>query len=274
MDAKELKFLLKLLGFPNYRAPLSKIQPTTGMKAPERNSICKKLRDRDLVDCTEEVTKLAITSTGKALLKLEPGEVPVGEAEIKVLQACAKAAIAPAKTGIAAGEVQAVLRGLEARGLIKALDKKIIEVSLTSRAKEFLRDEFESSSTAANIHLRMLTDYLRFMRKSQPAKSAGEPSGDRTSAPTGTLSDEEILQVIRDLDYEMGTENYLPIFHLRQKLQPPLSRQELDKALYRLQREDKIELSSLVDSTPYSPKQIEAGIPQGIGGPLFFIVLN
>ncbi|HIK28641.1 MAG: hypothetical protein N3E45_13900 [Oscillatoriaceae bacterium SKW80] len=273
MEAKELKFLLKLLDFPNYRAPLSKIKPTTGMRAPERNSICKKLRARNLVDCTEEVTKLKITSTGKALLKLAPGEVPAGEAEIKVLKACAKSAITPDKTGIAASEVQTVIQGLEVRGLIKALDKKITEVSLTNRAKEFLRDEFESESTAANINLKMLTDYLRFMRKFQSTKST-EALNEHAPATTNKPTDEEILQIIRDLDYEMGKENFLPIFYLRQKLQPPLSREELDNALYRLQRENKIELSSLVDSTPYSQEQIEAGIPQNIGGPLFFIILN
>lgn len=270
MEAKELKFLLKLLGFPNYRAPLSKIKPTPGMKAPERNSICKKLRERNLVDCTEEVTKLKITSTGKALLKLAPGEVPVGETEIKVLKACANSAITPDKTGIAASEVQTVIQGLEVRGLIKTLDKKITEVSLTNRAKEFLRDEFESESTAANINLKMLTDYLRFMRKFQSTKSAKAIATAATEKP----NDEEILQIIRDLDYEKGTENFLPIYYLRQKLQPPLSREELDNALYRLQRENKIELSSLVDSTPYTQEQIEAGIPQNIGGPLFFIILN
>jgi hypothetical protein len=65
-------------------------------------------------------------------------------------------------------------------------------------------------------------------------------------------SDEQILQIIEKLDSELGTENYLPIFHLRQKLQPPMSRDELDQALYRLQKIDKIELRGLVHAQDYT----------------------
>ena len=80
--------------------------------------------------------------------------------------------------------------------------------------------------------------------------------------------------MIQNLDRELATDNYLPIFYLRQKLQPPLSREEVDQALYRLQRNDKIELSSLQEAIAYTPEQIEAGIPQDIGGPLFFIIVT
>ncbi|NEO79496.1 MAG: transcription factor RcaD, partial [Moorea sp. SIO4G3] len=73
---------------------------------------------------------------------------------------------------------------------------------------------------------------------------------------------------------ELGTENYLPLFHLRQKLQPPLSREELDKALYSLQAEDKIDLSALQEANMYTEEQIEAGIPQNTGGRLFFIMVQ
>jgi hypothetical protein len=88
------------------------------------------------------------------------------------------------------------------------------------------------------------------------------------------ISDEEILQLIEKLDRELGTDNYLPIFHLREKLQPPFSRDELDKALYRLQASDRIDLSSLLDPAPYTPEQIDAGILQKVGGSLFFITVN
>ncbi|MGB7059636.1 MAG: hypothetical protein WBD58_18175, partial [Geitlerinemataceae cyanobacterium] len=69
-------------------------------------------------------------------------------------------------------------------------------------------------------------------------------------------------------------DNYLPIYHLRQQLQPPLSREELDRSLYQLQRDDTIELSSLQEAIHYTSEQIDAGIPQQIGGPLFFIIRN
>ncbi|MEL6321843.1 MAG: hypothetical protein AAFQ57_14530, partial [Cyanobacteria bacterium J06626_14] len=56
-----------------------------------------------------------------------------------------------------------------------------------------------------------------------------------------------------------------------QSLQPPLTRDELDQALYRLQRNDMIELSSLQESAAYSSEQVDSGLKQDIGGPLFFI---
>lgn len=84
-------------------------------------------------------------------------------------------------------------------------------------------------------------------------------------------SDEEVLQTIRDLDRELHTNNYLPIFYLRQKLQPPLSGEELEQALYRLEGNDKIELSALVEASRYEPAQVNAGIKQRSGSPLFFI---
>ena len=72
-------------------------------------------------------------------------------------------------------------------------------------------------------------------------------------------TDQEILQTIQDLDQQLGTENYLPIFYVRQKLQP-LSREQLDQRLYHLQRNDQIELSSLQEATAYTCEQTDAGI--------------
>ena len=93
-------------------------------------------------------------------------------------------------------------------------------------------------------------------------------SGGSDNKPT----DSEILAMIKDLDHKLGTDNYLPIFHLREKLQPSLSRTEVDRALYRLEKSDQIELSSLQEVRCYTLEQIEAGIPQNIGGRLFFII--
>jgi hypothetical protein len=53
-----------------------------------------------------------------------------------------------------------------------------------------------------------------------------------------------------------------------------MSREQLDRALYRLQKDNKIELSTLQEVSAYTPEQIKSGIPQNIGGSLFFIVVN
>ncbi|MGK7900075.1 MAG: hypothetical protein AB4352_01440 [Hormoscilla sp.] len=263
--------MLKLLEFTGYRASISKIKPNSSTKVSQRDSICKKLRDRQLVGCVEEVAKLKIAPPGKGLLELEPASLPVTALELKAIKACTKGIINPSDTGIKAGDRQAVLQSLVERGLITAVKTKITEVWLTERGQEFLRSEFESNSNAT-ISLKMLSDYLRFMRQSVIKQETLEPA--TSSPPAIAPSDEDILQLIRDLDQQLRTDNYLPIFHLREKLQPPLSREELDRALYRLERNNLIELSALQEVIAYTPEQIDAGIPQNIGGRLFFIIVE
>jgi predicted transcriptional regulator len=284
MDAKELKFLLKLLGFPNYRAPLSQIQPTPKMRSLERNSICRELRDRDLVACREQIKNLTIAPPGKSLLKIDSTQLPVTPEEIKVLQASSQGSITPGKVGIPAANRETVIQGLGHRGFIH-IETEIKEVWLTERGQQFLVEEYQSNSSSANITLKMLTDYLRLMRKFQgnsayiatPKQeiSSVVASGDITAEKSlGQPSDAKILQIIRDLDMQLGTENYLPIFHLWEKLEASMSKDEFDRALYRLQREDKIELSSLQEGMNYTPEQIAAGIRLELGGYLFFIMVN
>jgi hypothetical protein len=284
MDAKKLKFLLKLLSFANYRAPLSQIQPTPKMRSPERNSICRELRDRELVACREQIKHLTIAPPGKSLLKIDSTNLPVTPEEIKVLQASSKGTISPGKVGLPAANRETVIQGLANRGFIN-IETEIKEVWLTERGQQFLVEEYQSNSTSANITLKMLTDYLRLMRKVQgnsayittptQAMSSAVASGDITTEKSlGKPSDAQIWQMIRDLDRELGTENYLPIFHLWEKLKASMSKDEFDRALYRLQREDKIELSSLQEGMNYTPEQIAAGIRLELGGSLFFIMVN
>lgn len=284
MESKELKFLLKLLSFPNYRAPLSQIQPTPKMRSPERNSICRELRDRELVACRDQIKTLAIAPPGQSLLKIDSSQLPVTPEEVKVLQASSKGTISPGKTGLPPANRQAVIEGLANRGFIK-VEKEIKEVWLTERGQQFLIEDYQSTSTSANITLKMLTDYLRLIRKSQGSSPSVNPQiysvtekatilDTRTKDLTSDLTDEDILQTIRDLNSQLGTDNYVPIYQLREKLQPPLSREGLDQALYRLQRQDKIELSSLQEGMNYTPEQIAGGIRLELGGYLFFIMVN
>lgn len=273
METSELKFVLKLLGFPDYRAPLSKITTNSKTSAAERERICRKLLTRELVECSYEVTKLKIASPGKALLKSDSTGLPVTNQEIKVLRASEKEKITPGKTGVPPAEREAIIQGLADRGLIE-LETKVKEVWLSERGQDCLRDEYTSKGSQPVLSLDMLNNYLRFLRKSlrvkmdEPQESQQTPSA---TVPMSKLTDEQIWQTIRDLDQELGTGNYLPIFHLRQKLEPLLSREGLDEALYRLEGNDRIELSALVEASRYSKEQVNAGIKQRSGSPLFFI---
>ncbi|BAY77807.1 hypothetical protein NIES25_42760 [Nostoc linckia NIES-25] len=277
METNELKFVLKLLGFNDYRAGLNAFDSFK----TEKNKICKALGDRELVDYTREITTVKILPPGQAVLK-NPGEVPIADKELKVLEKIAKASgkIAPSKiTSPKAAERDAILEVLSDRGLIeveRGIKKIKAEVWLTQRAIEYLRDDYNpNKGVQPAISLELLGNYLRFLRKTLRVKSEPVSPPPPPINPADTqISDEEILQLIEKLDRELGTNNYLPIFHLREKLQPPLSRDELDKALYRLQKNDQIELSSLQEANAYTLEQVDAGIHQNIGGSLFFISVN
>ncbi len=271
MNADELKFLLKLLGCENYRSSLS---ASIFKSFKSKNKICQDLSDRELIDYSREITAVKILPPGKALLKTATTEIPIPEKELKLLQAISKISkkITPSQIKIpslTASEKEAILKSFCEKGLIEIetkLKKTKAEVWLTERGIKYLRDEYNpNKGTKPVISLDLLSNYVRFLRKTL---------GGETTKTKTTISDEQILETIKELDRELGNNNYLPIFHLRQKLQPPLSRDELDQALYRLQRSDKIELSTLSDPTPYTEEQVDAGIKQNIGGPLFFISVN
>ena len=285
MEIKELKFLLKLVGRENYQGRINKLKPNSKTRISETEGICRNLCDRELVACSQTITKIRINSAGKALLNINADNLPVNADELKILKACATKTITPGKTKVTPAEKrQELIASLVERGLITAAATKIEQVWLTDRGKEILAQEYSPKGTGSVLSLDLLNNYLCFLRKylrSNQSLSSVTINGQsnngnkpQTNNNGKKPSDEKILQTIIDLDNEIGTDNYLPIFHLRNKLQPLLSRKELDDALYRLQRQDKLELSSLVEAVHYTKEQIEAGIPQDVGGSLFFLMVN
>jgi hypothetical protein len=282
METKELKFILKLLGCPNYRTGLS--SSIFDSFKGEKNKICRDLGELEYVDYSREIATVKILPPGQALLKLDSAQLPIDDKELKVLEKIGKSSgkIAPSEikvSSLKSDERDAILKTLGERGLI-AIEIKMkrlkAEVWLTERGIEVLRDEYNPEGKA-NIDFNLLGNYVRFLRKNLRFKSEQVSTPDHVESYSdinGNISDEEILETIKKLDRELGTENYLPIFHLRQKLQPPLLRDDLDQALYRLQKSDKIDFSTLQEVSAYTPEQIDAGIPQNIGGQLFFLIVN
>ncbi|WP_319420017.1 hypothetical protein [Pleurocapsa sp. FMAR1] len=292
MEVKELKFLFKLIGKNNYCGKISELKPNSKTKISETQSICRNLCDRELVACSQTVTKIKINSAGKALLNLDANNLPVTTDELKILKACSTEVITPGKTKVTPAEKrEELITKLVKQGLITATATKIEQVRLTERGKKTLLEEYNAKGTGSVLSLDLLDNYVRFLRKNLCSGSSQSQitvnkevngNGKKPQIKTNGQdtsngkkpTDEEILQTIIGLDRELGTDNYLPIFHLRNKLQPPLSRKELDDALYRLQRGDKLEFSSLVEAVHYTKEQVEAGIPQDVGGSLFFLMVN
>jgi hypothetical protein len=276
METKELKFLLKLLGCTNYRASSSSLNSIKG-----KDKLCRDLSDRGFVDFSREIATVKILPAGRALLKLDTEQLPLTPDELKVLGSIGKASgkITPSKItikSVKSAERDAILQSFQVRGLIEVEDKikrQKGEVWITDLGIEYLHDKYKPKGTGT-ISLDLLNNYLRFFRKSMQVKEDFFENPEEilpTEVEVSNLSDQDILHTIQKLDQELGTDNYLPIFHLRQKLQPPLEREDLDQALYRLQKNDQIELRALVHAQDYTKEQVNAGISQRSGSPLFFI---
>ncbi|WP_159786586.1 hypothetical protein [Sodalinema gerasimenkoae] len=285
METKELKLLLQLLGCPDYRGKVGEIKPTSGTKVSETQRFCRKLADRELVTLHEEIKKFKISPAGKTLLKADIENLPLSEAELKVLQVAAKGPSTPGDTKLPAAKRQPLLLDLCDRGFLNAIERKIVEVSLSARGKEFLRDDYFDANARRNLQLnaQLLTNYIQFMRTcigSVPPTTptpTPEPSASPATpppSPQAKPSDSELIEIIHKIDSRLPTNNYTPIYHLRAEVQPPMTRDELDQALFRLIEDDKIQLSSLQDGMSYNDEQLAAGIPQEFSSPLFFIIVN
>ncbi|MEM9214951.1 MAG: hypothetical protein AAGD25_11465 [Cyanobacteria bacterium P01_F01_bin.150] len=221
----------------------------------------------------------AIKGTSKTKAKASSEVLPITKDEIKLLKAGLKGLITPGKAmkGTPPQKRQELLQELDTRGLIQA-ETQIKNVWLTPQGREFLISDChpDGNHTVSFNFLRNCMDFFRGELKRSPA-----PNGKTTAAIPNDLcwdksqkpGAEDVLDLIQALDQALETHNYLPLFHLRYAVQPPLVADELDQILYQLQREDKIELSSLQDAIAYTADQLSSGIPQDIGGPLFFVSL-
>jgi hypothetical protein len=277
----ELKFLLKLLGCEGDRGKIIDLKPNSATSTAERDRICKDLSAKGLVEYDAQVGSFSLAPPGKTLLTLDTTSLPVTPDELKVLKAFKNkgGSMTPGKLlGIPADFRQDLIRSLSDRGMLKITKEAIKEVWLSAQGKQFLLYEFEPSGSAAAASATMLGNYVRFLRENlgrSGSESLSQPST-QSSMPVGLQAKPDaqaVLQQIKQLDQLVGSDNYLPIYHLREKLQPSMTREELDERLYSLQRDDLIELSSLHDQGDYSDRQMAAGIPQNNGGSLFFVTV-
>lgn len=244
----ELKFLLKLQECRNYRAYLT--HPCfQAFRAKDK--ICQNLAADGLVDFSREIVTVKVSPAGEALLKVADAALPISAVEFKLLKKIAAKKIAPSQlriTKLSATERDVILQSFLNQGLIVAetrLKRQKAEVWLTPQG-----------------HSR-LAELLNHFQTLRLAPTAASP----VPKPTET----DVLDLIQQLDREAGGHNYLPIFHLRQKLQAVLSRDELDAMLYQLQRHDQIELRAIVHTQDYTADQLSAAIQTRSGSPLFFI---
>jgi hypothetical protein len=266
----EVKFLLTLLGCVDYRSPLGASCFKSFAGKPQ---LCQTLGDRGWVEYSREIATVKLLPAGKSLLAMDTVNLPIDADSLQLLGKLADKSGKVALKDIATTKIrttaakQIVLQKLGNQGFVELewqTQKAKGEIWLTPQGLEYLREDYYPKGTAPAISLNLLGHYLKFLR-SGAAKVAG------SIVPTAPIDDAGIVALIQSLDTELGTENYLPIFHLRQALSMP--RNDCDQALYRLQKSDQIELSALQETDAYTSSQIDAGIAQTVGGPLFFISL-
>ncbi len=231
MDTTEIKFLLKLLPYPSHRTTVSKIRLGSTVKAFLRNQVCRGLNERGLIEFTEKVVKIKISAEG--LTALDEKSASFSPLQLKILKATSPKAISPSDTKISPAQGrETLIKELAAKGLI-TVSTKINEVWLTDAGRKYLAEEYTPTG-GGNIILnkKMLGDYLEFLRG---YFSSAQPDEDVTPPSTALLpqdgkkDDNEIYQAIALLDRERLCDNYLPIFHLRNRF-PSLSRDSLDQA--------------------------------------------
>ena len=273
LTAIELKFLVRLLAHEAYRARISQIKPNAKTSARDRDRVCMQLCSKGLVDYTHEIIQFGLTPAGRTLLNLGTTSLPVTPDELHTLKAAEHQPVAPGKIKrVSSRDRQRIIRNLEDRGLLNVKKTQFKEVWLTQQGKLYLRDQCTPQGSQPALSLSMLGHYLTFLRQAltiPPTES--EPQSMGGHEVNEAIRADDVLSTIQQLDRTFNTDNYLPIFHLRDKLEPQLSRTALDQMLYELQRRDRIEMSTLQDVSAYSETQLAAGITQDIGGALFFI---
>ena len=273
LEAAELTLLLKLLGCKGYRSDAMSLAPSRKTSVAQHARICLSLSEKGLIEYEQEIARFAIAPPGRTLLTLDGKNMLLTPDEYKVLKAC-KGSMTPENLSkIPESSRQRFIRSLAERGLVKVTKQAITQVWLTAAGKAFLLHEYVPEGERAIASATLLGNYVRFLR----AGLVGPPSKDviatsMQSPPDSLKPDRQALvKHIKQLDQALKTDNRLPIFHLRERLQPPLSPTELNDMLEALDRNCRLKLSPLMEPEKYTEAQVAAGIHKEDGKCLFFI---
>ncbi len=281
LETVEIKFILKLLGFAGYRAKISdrKLKPNSGgadgTKMPEMRRIARDLAKAGYLETIEPITKVEATPAGLAAVQAE--SIPLPSEELAILKKCKKnknkAVGRQDSTFKALGDqAESRLRRLAEQGLVK-LTTELEEIALTTEGRRFLAHDFVPKSSSATITLALFANFTHFLH-SQTDQISTPTSKPATESDVSlpTISDADgLLAVIEDLRLKAGEDELIPLYKIRGKVEPPLKREETDQFLYRLCREERIELIPIQNRGHHSDAEMAAAIAQDTGGPLFYV---
>ena len=170
LTSLELKFLLALLGFPNYRAPINGIQTLAKVSLAGRDRLCQQLAEKHLVDYERISTRFGLTATGRTVLNLDTSVLPITPDEKYVLMSCRDRSIPPQQIHhrVPPDQRQALISNLAAQGLLQVTKRQLGEVWLTEAGQQFLRDDCNPQGNFPVVSWTLMSHYLQFMRQSFP----------------------------------------------------------------------------------------------------------
>ncbi|MEM8544904.1 MAG: hypothetical protein AAGF66_13055 [Cyanobacteria bacterium P01_H01_bin.119] len=176
ISSTELKFLIRLLPYPAYRAAVGHIK-LGDISAKERNRLCQTLRRRGWIDYSTEVLKYMLTPAGRTLLRLGTTSLPVTPDELYMIRAAAHQPASPSQVSrVSLCDRQGIIHELVGRKILKIKTSQIKDVWLTQAGTVFLRDRCLPKGVQSTLSLSMLSDYLTFLRRSLTAPAELPPS--------------------------------------------------------------------------------------------------
>ena len=281
MENAQLKILLQLLGKNNYGGKIAEVKPTSKTTISQTRNLCQKLKQKQYIEVKEKIEAIAITKKGKAYIP----QAKVNEK--KILEKCLRSTCLVGKIKFKTALLkQEIIEDLLSKDLIKISRSKITEVYLTPQGQQYLLTECNLLGKGnITLYKPLFNNYLQFLCQNlltsgELTPTTTQVNDDRDEKQNQSISivkpkqkpnDGDVLQTIIDLDKQNNTDNYLPIFHLRRYYEEVMTREELDQILYNLQRENKLSLSRLIDGSKYSREEYQAGIPQKVGGVIFYL---
>ncbi len=276
MSLFDVKLLLRLIAFAEYCAKITakQLKPADKSPAAEVRRSAQKLNREGLLELSNKITHIEITEAGKAARQAET--IPLPKEEKAVLAACHKGPISGNKKEVKAlgPDANDRLRRMASQGLLK-LTEAIDQVWLSPSGSRFLLSELGSEHIGkSQIPAALLGNYANFIRdfftssSGQPAKSLTSPPAANAAEPSFDL--DQLLKIIQNLRYAQGEDELVPLFKIREEVAHRASREVIDKMLYSLEQGEYIELVTAQEMGQYTDAEINAGIPQEIGGPIFY----
>lgn len=164
----ELKFLLALLGFPNYRAPIAQIRPLAKVSLVGRDRLCQQLAQKGLIDYERISTQFGLTATGRTVLNLDTSVLPITPDEKYVLLSCRDRSSTPPQIHhrVPPDQRQPLINSLAEQGLLRVTKRQLGDVWLTAIGQQFLRDACNPQGDLPVISWTVMSHYLQFMRQS------------------------------------------------------------------------------------------------------------